>query len=109
MSLKVQFLGPILVSLYTKPLSKVIDRRPFAKFHFYADDTQVFIHLTHKNAVQSFERLNRCLDDFEKWLSANQFKLILQSHIRIKIAGCLSGQLQNDYCFMWLGLCQYKG
>ena len=33
------------------------------KFHFYADDTQLYMYLTHKNATWSFERLNRCLDE----------------------------------------------
>lgn len=68
-------LGPILFSLYTTPLSKVIASHPGVKFHFYADDTQLFIHLTHKNATQAFNRLRLCLDDVKSWLSANKLKL----------------------------------
>ena len=41
-------LGLILFSLYTTPLSKVISKHPDVKFHFYADDTQLFIHLRPK-------------------------------------------------------------
>ena len=56
-------MGPILLSLDMTPLSKAVGRHPFIKFLFYADDTQLFIHLTHKNVTQSLEGQNRCLDD----------------------------------------------
>ena len=47
-------LGPILFSLYTTPLNKVIQNHPGICFHFYADDTQLYIHLTHKHATLAF-------------------------------------------------------
>ena len=52
-------LGPILFSLYTT--SKVIAKHPDVKFHLYADDTELFIHLTHTNAEIAFNRLGNCL------------------------------------------------
>ena len=68
-------LGPILFSLYTTPLSKVIQNHPSIGFYFYADDTQLHVHLRHKNVVHAFDRLKSCLDDVKKWLSANKLKL----------------------------------
>ena len=46
-----------------------------AIFHFYADDTQLFIHLKHKNAKIAFDRLGKCLEDVKLWLCANKLKL----------------------------------
>ena len=68
-------LGPILFSLYTTPLSKVVRNHPGIGFHFYADDTQSYVHLTHKNVTYAFDRLKSCLDDVKNWLSANKLKL----------------------------------
>ena len=48
---------------------------PSIGFHFYVDDTQLYIHLTHKNVAHAFDRLKRCLEDVKKWLSANKLKL----------------------------------
>ena len=56
-------------------MSKVISKHPDVKFHFYADDTQLFIHLTHKNAKIAFDRLGKCLEDVKLWLCANKLKL----------------------------------
>ena len=68
-------LWPILFSLFTTPLSKVIQNHPGICFHFYADDTQLYVHLTHNHATQAFDRLKNFLDDVRKWLSANKLKL----------------------------------
>ena len=68
-------LGPILFSLHTTPLSKVIQNHPGIDFHFYADDLQLYVHLTHKNVAHAFNRLGTCLYYAKKWLLANKLKL----------------------------------
>ena len=56
-------------------LSKVTQNHPFICFYFYADDTQLYIFLTHKHATQAFDMLKHCLGDVKKWLSKNKPKL----------------------------------
>ena len=68
-------LGPLLFSLYTTPLSKIIRLHPHIKFHFYADDTQLYIHLPHKNASATLAKLNACLQDVQRWMSLSKLKL----------------------------------
>ena len=66
-------LGPILFSLYTTPLSKVIQNHP--GFQFYADDTQLYVHLTYKNVTSALDKLSHCLEDVKRWLCTNKLKL----------------------------------
>ena len=68
-------LGPLLFSLYTAPLSEIIRLRPHIKFHFYADDTQLYIHLSHKNASAALAKLNACLHNVQRWISLSKLKL----------------------------------
>ena len=68
-------LGPILFSLYTTPLSKVIQNHPGISFQFYADDTQLYVHLTHKNVASALDKLSHCLEDVKRWPSTNRLKL----------------------------------
>ena len=68
-------LGPIFFSLYTTPLTKVIRNHPGISFHFYTDDTQLYVHLTHKNVASALDKLSHCLDDVKRWLSTNKLKL----------------------------------
>ena len=68
-------LGPLLFSLDTTPLSKIIHLHPHIKFYFYADDTQLYIHLSHKNASAALAKLNACLHDVQRWMSLSNLKL----------------------------------
>ena len=68
-------LGPLLFSLHTSPLSTVIGKHKGIKFHFYADDSQLYVHLSDMNASAAFDKLNRCLQDVKEWMSASKLKL----------------------------------
>ena len=68
-------LGPLLFSLYTSPLSTLIGKHKGINFHFYADDSQLYFHLSHMDASAAFDKLNRCLPDVKEWMSASKLKL----------------------------------
>ena len=48
-------LCPLLFSLYTSPLSTLISTHKGVNFCFYADDTQIYVHLSHTNASAAFD------------------------------------------------------
>ena len=56
-------LGPLLFSLYTTPLGQFIRKYTGLKYHFYADDTQLFIHLSPDDSLKSFDGRKSCLND----------------------------------------------
>ena len=60
-------LGPLLFSLYTSPLSKVIAKFKDVKYQFYVDDSQLFVHLSPGSCANSFHQLKACLDDTHIW------------------------------------------
>ena len=68
-------MSPLLFSLYITPIGLVIGQHKGVMFHCYADDTQVYIHLSQQNSSAAFEKLNRCLDDIKVWMSASKLKL----------------------------------
>ena len=53
----------------------IIRKHKGIKFHFYANDSQVYVHLSKKNASAAFEKLNRCLDDVKECMSTSKLKL----------------------------------
>lgn len=64
-------LGPLLYLLYTSPVADII-RRHNLNFHFYADDSQLF--LSFKGADRLFDskrQLEACINDICRWMVFN--------------------------------------
>ena len=68
-------LGPILFSLYTNPISSIIHSHSSINYHFYADDTQLYIALSPVNFSHSIQKLKNCLNDIRNFMFTNKLKL----------------------------------
>ena len=67
-------LGPLLLTLYTTPLSKIISRHNVCH-HLYADDTQIYITLSKSEPEMSLALLQDCLLDVGDWMRSSKLKL----------------------------------
>ena len=67
-------LGLILFSLYTNPIGSIIHSHSSINYHFYADDTQLYITLSPENFSHSMQKLKNCLNDIQNFMFANKLK-----------------------------------
>ena len=85
-------LGPLCFILYTSPVSKIIHKHGIT-FHFYADDTQMYISCNPKipGACQSaLTKLELCIIELSNWMTSYKLKLN-HSKTEFFIAGTAQG------------------
>ena len=70
-------LGPILFTIYTTPLGRII-RKHGLTFHLYADDTQLYIAFkpcSTTSKTEAIARIEACVEDIRIWMTNNLLKL----------------------------------
>ena len=67
-------LGPVLFSLYTQPLSDVIQSHQ-CSFHKFADDTEISMHAKPESFLSTQDSVQSCISDVLSWMNSNKLKL----------------------------------
>ena len=67
-------LGPILYLLYTSPLGDIVQRHGLS-YHFYADDSQLYMSFKAMNQSVSISCIEACIKDIDAWMLSNMLKL----------------------------------
>ena len=67
-------LGPILFTMYTKPLSAIIDSHSITH-HSFDDDLQLQMSAPPDRISELLHSMQSCLSDVKAWATANMLKL----------------------------------
>ena len=67
-------LGPVLFTMYMKPLSEIFDKNEMF-FHCYADDTQMYRFDVPSNIPSLIASVEDCFGEVKSWMESNKMKL----------------------------------
>ena len=70
-------LGPVLFTIYTTPLGRIIQRHGLT-YHLYADDTQLYMAFKPSDTTYKYDAISRieaCVADIRIWINDNFLKL----------------------------------
>ena len=99
-------LAPILFTLYTAPLSRVIARHD-VEHHLYADDTQIYISLSGSEALESLTDLKSCVTDVFTWMTNSKLKLNRSKSLSSSILKNKEKSSKIYYLYYYLTMTHY--
>ena len=67
-------LGPVLYTLYTTPLGKIIKEHNI-NYHMYADDTQLYKSVPFSDLQLLVQCIETCSGNVKKWMTDNKLKM----------------------------------
>ena len=67
-------LGPILYTMYTQPLGKIINTFDMI-YHMYADDTQTYKSALPSEIEPMIKCAENCIQELNNWMTVNKLKL----------------------------------
>ena len=67
-------MGPFGFPSYTGPVGRICERHGI-RYHFYADDTQLYLEFDIKDEADALKRLEACIEDIRLWMKSNFLKL----------------------------------
>ena len=69
------FLIQFFFSLCTNPISSIIHSHSSINYHFYTNDTQLYMTLSPANFFHPLQNLKNCLNDIQNFMFTNKLKL----------------------------------
>lgn len=67
-------LGPVLFTIYTSSLGRLLQQHNI-NYHFYADDTQLYISCKPQDIDSAIARMEACISDIYRWMCSHHLKL----------------------------------
>ena len=95
-------LGPILFIVYTRQLAHVLEAHG-VRYHFYADDSQIYLEVDSDNIVDVSERVLALMSDIKVWMLQRRLKLNENKTEITIIKGNMRHSISEDFGALVLG------
>lgn len=85
-------LGPVIFTMYTQPLANILKHHEM-KYHFYADDCQLYKSAVSEKLSESITSTKLCILDIKTWMDSNKLKL---NEMKTEIILCGNPRITKD-------------